>query len=188
MASSSAAQMSEHSPIRGVAVAQAIGERLIVRVSAEVSSALPSRGQVAVRAVIAGEPRTTVLEPDGRKGHWISIDADLQAALAVDDGDEVPVEFEIAPAWPEPQIPADVAEAFEAAADIDALWQDITPMARWEWVRWINATKVATTRARRIEVTVSKLRAGSRRPCCFDLSSCTDPEVSTSGKLIEAER
>ena len=56
-------------------------------------------------------------------------------------------------------------------------------MARWEWVRWINATRNLATRERRVEVAVSKLRSGKRRPCCFDLASCTDPELSKNGML-----
>ncbi|WP_262426564.1 hypothetical protein [Brachybacterium sp. Z12] len=40
------------------------------------------------------------------------------------------------------------------------------------------------TRARRVEVSIDKLRGGKRRPCCFDLSSCTDPELARSGKLM----
>ncbi|OYN86352.1 hypothetical protein CGZ92_08300 [Parenemella sanctibonifatiensis] len=49
-----------------------------------------------------------------------------------------------------------------------------------------TATKNADTRARRVEVTISKLRDGKRRPCCFDLASCTDPELFRSGKLVQA--
>ncbi|MCA9582754.1 MAG: YdeI/OmpD-associated family protein, partial [Myxococcales bacterium] len=63
------------------------------------------------------------------------------------------------------------------------LWKTITPMARWEWVRWVNATKNPNTRARRVEVSISKLGQGKRRPCCFNLASCTDPELSKGGKL-----
>jgi hypothetical protein len=66
------------------------------------------------------------------------------------------------------------------------LWKDITPMARWEWVRWINATKNPDTRKRRVEVGISKLRSGKRRPCCFDLAACTDPDLSKNGKLVDA--
>jgi hypothetical protein len=51
-------------------------------------------------------------------------------------------------------------------------------------VRWVNATANPTTRQRRVEVSISKLDSGKRRPCCFDLSACTDPRVSKSGKLI----
>ena len=58
-------------------------------------------------------------------------------------------------------------------------------MARWEWVRWVNATKNPDTRGRRVEVSISKMESGKRRPCCFDLSSCTDPDLSKSGKLLE---
>ena len=59
-------------------------------------------------------------------------------------------------------------------------------MARWEWVRWVSATGNPATRQRRVEVSVSKLTSGKRRPCCFDLSSCTDPDLSRNGKLVEA--
>lgn len=82
------------------------------------------------------------------------------------------------------QLQSDVALA--DAPDISEAWMDITSMARWEWVRWINATKNSQTRRRRVEVSISKLRKGMRRPCCFDLAACTDPELSRNGKLIEA--
>ena len=58
-------------------------------------------------------------------------------------------------------------------------------MARWEWVRWVNATKNPGTRERLVAVSLSKMESGKRRPCCFDLSACTDPELSRSGKLLE---
>ena len=78
----------------------------------------------------------------------------------------------------------DLREALTDAGDLDEVWQSLTAMARWEWVRWIKATKNAETRARRVEVAISKLESGKRRPCCFDLSSCTDPELSKNGKLL----
>lgn len=85
----------------------------------------------------------------------------------------------------EPGIPDDFKAALTEAADISELWEDITPIARWEWVRWTSATKNPDTRARRVEVGVSKLRSSKRRPCCFDLVSCTDPELSKTGKLVD---
>jgi hypothetical protein len=72
----------------------------------------------------------------------------------------------------------------DASVSIRDLWQAITPMARWEWVRWVNATRNADTRKRRVEVSISKLSKGKRRPCCFDLAACTDPELSKGGKLV----
>lgn len=178
---------SETPEIRGEARLERIGERLIAKLPDEASSALPSRGQVAVRAEIEGESFVIVLEPDGRKGHWLPINDPLRDTLRAGHGDRVNFAMQVAVPWPEPRLPEDVAEAFDAAPDIADAWADITTQARWEWVRWINATKVPATRQRRIEVTIDKLRHGSRRPCCFDLSSCTDPEVSKSGKLIEVD-
>ena len=67
----------------------------------------------------------------------------------------------------------------------EEVWEDITPMARWEWVRWVNATKNPDTRQRRVEVSISKMQSGKRRPCCFNLSACTDPDLSKNGRLRE---
>jgi hypothetical protein len=58
-------------------------------------------------------------------------------------------------------------------------------MARWEWVRWVSATQNPDTRKRRVEVSISKMQSGKRRPCCFNLAACTDPDLSKSGKLVE---
>jgi hypothetical protein len=58
-------------------------------------------------------------------------------------------------------------------------------MARWEWVRWVRATANPATRQRRVEVSISKMDGGKRRPCCFDLAACTDPDLAKSGKLRE---
>lgn len=156
------------------AAPEVIADRPIVRLPDDASAALPSRGQVAVTGTINGASITTVVEPDGAQGHW----------LPVDDADG-PVSVTLAPAaWPEPSIPADLQAALDAAPDLEDAWQDITPMARWEWVRWVGATKNPDTRAKRIDVSIDKLRKGSRRPCCFDLSSCTDPELAKNGKLL----
>ena len=101
-------------------------------------------------------------------------------------GDSAAVEIEPRKEWPEPKVPKDLSAALAAAPpEIRDLWEEITPMARWEWVRWVNATANPDTRSRRVEVTISKMESGKRRPCCFNLSSCTDPSVSKSGKLME---
>jgi hypothetical protein len=49
---------------------------------------------------------------------------------------------------------------------------------------WVNATRNPGTRQRRVEVGISKLQSGKRRPCCFNLAACTDPDLSKNGKLI----
>ena len=164
-----------------------IDDTVLVRLPDDASGGLPSRGQVAVHATLDGHAFDTVVEPDGRRGHWVRVDDGLRSAAGVDPGDTVELTIEVAEKWPEPDVPDDLADALdEAPAAIRELWDDITPMARWEWVRWVQATRNPDTRAKRVRVSLDKMDHGSRRPCCFDLSSCTDPELARSGKLREA--
>lgn len=164
-----------------------IGDRLILRLPEEASRQLPSRGQVAVQALVDGHAFDAVLEPDGAQGHWLPLGEELRREAGVEEGTTAGFEFLPAGTWPEPQVPADLREALDDAADLAGTWDDITPMARWEWVRWVGATKNPQTRQRRVEVSISKLRSGKRRPCCFNLASCTDPELSKNGKLLGIE-
>lgn len=173
------------SAIRFQAEVRRIGRRTIVLLPEDASAKLPSRGQVAVEGRVNRQPFRAVLEPDGRRGHWRRIDRTLQEALGASDGDSVAIEIRPRRGWPEPHVPKDFRAALADASDLSEVWQDITPMARWEWVRWINATKNPETRKRRIEVGISKLRSGKRRPCCFDLAACTDPDLSKNGKLVD---
>jgi Bacteriocin-protection, YdeI or OmpD-Associated/Domain of unknown function (DUF1905) len=170
--------------IRFEAALCVIDTSTIVRLPEEASGCLPSRGQVAVQGSINGREFRTVLEPDGLRGHWMRVDQDLQRAADIGASDVVTVDIAATPEWPEPEVPADLAAALAAAPQqIRDVWSDITPMARWEWVRWVNATANPETRQRRVEVSISKMNGGKRRPCCFDLSACTDPAVSKNGKL-----
>ncbi|WP_313812561.1 YdeI/OmpD-associated family protein [Glutamicibacter sp.] len=161
-----------------------VAGRKILEFDENSSLQLPSRGQVAVDVLGPTGAVTAVLEPDGRKGHWVAIDGSGPLVIEAADGDSLQLQVETGAAWPEATVPADLAQALEAAPELDETWQSLTPMARWEWVRWVGATSNPATRNRRVEVSISKLRDGKRRPCCFDLSSCTDPELAKSGKLI----
>ena len=177
-------QRTDATTIQFTATLATIDSAAILRLPPQASKQLPSRGQVAVRGSIDGHEFATVLEPDGMRGHWIKVDPALRRAVRLSAGDEVDVAVEPTRDWPEPDVPADLAAALAAApAEIRDIWQDITPMARWEWVRWVNATANPATRQRRVEVTISKIDHGKRRPCCFDLSACTDPAVAKNGKL-----
>jgi len=172
--------------IRFDATLYTIDEWTILRLPEEASEKLPSRGQVTVQGAINGHRFQTVLEPDGSFGHWMRIDGDLQQAAAVGAGDAATLEIELLKDWPEPTVPQDLEIALAAAPQkIQDLWRDITPMARWEWVRWVNATGNPDTRKRRVEVSISKMSSGKRRPCCFNLAACTDPDLSKNGRLRE---
>jgi Domain of unknown function (DUF1905)/Bacteriocin-protection, YdeI or OmpD-Associated len=163
----------------------ATGSATILRLPDGASKRLPSRGQVAVQGTINGHSFATVVEPDGRRGHWIRLDRSLQRTAGIKAGDTASVAIEATKDWPEPHVPRDLKAALDTAPQkIKRLWKEITPMARWEWVRWVNATSNPATRDRRVEVTISKMNSGKRRPCCFDLSACTDPDLSKNGKLV----
>lgn len=47
------------------------------------------------------------------------------------------------------------------------IWQDITPLARNEWLCWIDSAKKLETRERRIIIMFENLGKGKRRPCCW---------------------
>ena len=163
-----------------------IGKSTILRLPEKASLKLPSRGQVAVQGTIKGHQFQTVLEPDGNFGHWMRIDRKLQERAPLRAGHSSTLEIEAVKDWPEPSVPQDLKTALVAAPqEIQDLWTEITPMARWEWVRWVNATQNPDTRKRRVEVSISKMKSGKRRPCCFNLAACTDPNVSKNGRLAE---
>jgi uncharacterized protein YdeI (YjbR/CyaY-like superfamily) len=65
------------------------------------------------------------------------------------------------------ELPADLRDALGARPGALATWTDITPLARNEWICWIESAKKAPTRAKRIDWGCSNLEAGKRRPCCW---------------------
>jgi hypothetical protein len=125
------------------------------------------------------------LEPDGKGSHWFRVDKTMRKALGADAGATVTLAMEPVKEWPEPNVPADLKNALAAAPQAHTLWMEITPGARWDWIRWIRSTKQSETRRRRIEVALSKLKAGDRRPCCFNRTVCTEPDISNNGVLLE---
>ena len=178
-------QRTEGAIIRFDATLSAIDASAVVRLPETAGKNLPSRGQVAVRGTIDGVDFRTVLEPDGNSGHWMRVDDTLRHAAGISAGDTATLGIEVTRDWPEPGVPQDLATALAAAPQkIQDLWNQITPMARWEWVRWVNATKNPDTRRRRVDVSISKMTSGKRRPCCFNLSACTDPDLSKNGRLL----
>lgn len=162
-----------------------IGSWTILQLPKEASSKLPSRGIAMAKGNLNSIPFQTALEPDGKGSHWFRVDKALSEAAKVDAGDTVTLEIEPTKVWPEPEIPEDIAKALKADPKADNTWTNITPMAHWEWIRWIRATNKSETRQRRIEVACSKLRSGMRRPCCFNSSMCTETSVSKNGVLLE---
>jgi uncharacterized protein YdeI (YjbR/CyaY-like superfamily) len=71
----------------------------------------------------------------------------------------------------EPRVPTDLRNALAAAPTAKAQWNDLTPIARRDFISWIDSTKQTETRRRRIEKACSMLAAGKRRPCCYSIVS-----------------
>ena len=134
------------------------------------SARLPSRGMTSVEGAINGVPFRATLEPDGQKGHWLKVDRKMRVAAGADAGDIVSLEIAPVAEEPEPRVPADLRKALAAAPKARALWSDITPIARRDWIHWITSGKRAETRVLRIDKACDMLAKGKRRSCCFDRS------------------
>jgi len=65
------------------------------------------------------------------------------------------------------KMPADLRKALLADPKVLALWEDITPLARNEFVCWVENAKLIETRQRRVKRTCEELLEGKRRPCCW---------------------
>lgn len=173
------------SRIRFRATLTAIGSQTILRLPKAASSQLPSRGMSLVEGTFNGRAFQTALEPDGKGSHWFRVSDTMLRATRAAAGDSVSLAIAPVAQWPEPTVPEDLARALTADAKARSLWMDVTPLARWDWIRWIGSTRNPETRTIRIAKTLSKLKSGKRAACCFNRSQCTDPSVSRNGVLLE---
>jgi uncharacterized protein YdeI (YjbR/CyaY-like superfamily) len=65
------------------------------------------------------------------------------------------------------ELPDDLRAALLASAFTLDAWNDITPLARNEFICWVEDAKQQKTRERRIRRTQEELDEGQRRPCCW---------------------
>src|SRR6266480_2260864 len=71
----------------------------------------------------------------------------------------------------EARVLTDLRKALAAAPKAKAQWKDLTPIARRDFISWLDSAKQPQTRARRIAKACSMLAAGKRRPCCYSIVS-----------------
>jgi hypothetical protein len=169
------------STIKFQATPYTIGSWTVLRLPRAASKKLPSRGMSMVEGSINGFPFQAPLEPDGKGSHWLKIENGMKAKA----GDTARLEIEPMDQWPEPTIPADLKKALASAPESLKVWNETTPLARWDWVRWVGMSKNPDTRKKHIVVALSKLAHGERRPCCFNRSVCCEPAVSNQGVLLD---
>ena len=64
-------------------------------------------------------------------------------------------------------MPNDLKKAILGDRKALKAWDDITPLARNEWICWVEGAKLIETRTRRVERVHTELAEGMRRPCCW---------------------
>lgn len=65
------------------------------------------------------------------------------------------------------ELPDDLTEALTKNNEITKLWENISQIARNEFICWVEDAKQEKTRTRRIKRTVEELIDGQKRPCCW---------------------
>lgn len=93
----------------------------------------------------------------------MTVNRELQQSAGAKPGDIVDLVLALDGASRSVTVPPDLEQTLTASAKAKALWDDITPRAREEWVTWIESAKKGDTRARRIEQVVTRLEAGKPR-------------------------
>jgi hypothetical protein len=87
------------------------------------------------------------------------------------------------------ELPEDLRISLAADAEALAAWEDLTPLARNEWICWTISVKKPETRRQHVERVRTELKEGVRRPCCW--IGCihrTDKAISPSVQYVLNKR
>ena len=79
-------------------------------------------------------------------------------------------------------VPEDLRKTLAIDRAALELWEDITPLARNEWICWVEDAKKPETRRRRIERVGTELKEGKRRPCCW--AGCSHRDKNSRRKRV----
>ena len=124
-------------------------------------------GMTGVEGTINGHPFRAVMEEGKSGGSYVRVNKAMLGGAHAGDGDTVTLA--IPGPEPDPTPPDDLLAPLSASPAARALWNDLSPMGRRDYIRWIQATGNPETRARRIRRTVEELAEGKRRPCCVNV-------------------
>ncbi len=125
-----------------------------------------------MKGSVGGVDLWTVAWPDGKGGHW------LKLASGERPGGEVDVEISPVKEWPEPTVPNDLSAALGRSPEAMALWSKVSAAIRTDWIYWLDTSKRAETRAKRIEAACDMLAKGKKKVCCFDRSGIYSKAIS----------
>lgn len=87
------------------------------------------------------------------------------------------------------KLPTDLQKAISKNRKALATWENITPLARNEWICWTITVKLKKTRDEHIVRAVEELAEGKRRPCCW--VGCihrSDKALNSTQKWLAAGR
>lgn len=87
------------------------------------------------------------------------------------------------------ELPSDLKKALVSSSVALEKWEELTPLARNEWICWNISVKQQKTRDEHVKRTIEDLVKGKRRPCCW--MGCIhrkDKEISPSVKGILERR
>lgn len=87
------------------------------------------------------------------------------------------------------KMPPDLEKALSSSVAAKTAWEDITPLARNEWICWVVSNKKDETRKEHVRRTITELKEGIRRPCCW--IGCIhrkDKKISPSVQGVLARR
>lgn len=155
-----------------------VDSSMLITLPTDASAKLPSRGMVMIEGTLNSVRFRAILQPDGQGSHWLGLSKDMRRAAELSLGDTANLEIQPTKDWPEPELTADIKKALAADPQAQAMWTSITPMARWEWLNWMGSVKLPKTLQERPEKLCSMLKAGKRRPCCFNRSLQMPPTVA----------
>ncbi|HET9460265.1 MAG TPA: YdeI/OmpD-associated family protein [Sphingomicrobium sp.] len=65
------------------------------------------------------------------------------------------------------EVPAELRALLDANRLLQSRWNDLTPLARNEWICWMTSPKKPETRVARLERLEEEVLSGKRRPCCW---------------------
>src|SRR6266700_6176917 len=87
----------------------------------------------------------------------------------------------------EPRVPTDLHKALAATPMAKVQWRHLTPIARRDFISWLDSANQPETRKRRIEQACSMLIAGKRRPCCYSIVSLNLHKALAATPMAKAQ-